>query len=101
MENEIIKRIERLEKAVFGTKDKPVSVISKQYKGATGGIRLLISNGFFDKKKNFGEIRKGLSDKDYTYGPQAIQTPLNKMSKPGGLLVAFKESGKKIYAKRK
>jgi hypothetical protein len=100
-EMEIIKRIERLEKFVFAKGKKSVQTSDKKFKGATGGLRLLIENGFFDKKKSFGEIKSQLSQKGYNYSNQAVQTPLNNLSKSGGLLVGFKEGGKKVYAKRR
>jgi len=99
---EIIKRIEKLEKVVFKETRRPGNANEKNnFKGATGGLRLLISEGFFDKKKNFGEIKMGLADKNYNYSAQAIQTPLNNLSKSGGPLVGFREGGKKVYAKRR
>jgi hypothetical protein len=100
----LIARVEKLEKAVFGSgkHQSPESFRkSKGFKGATGGLRLLISKGFFNRKHTFGEIKKALGDYGYHYSNQAVQTPLNTLSKPGGPLVGFKEQGKKVYAKRK
>jgi len=100
----ILTRIERLETAIFGKQKKPLITLPKKgenFRGATGGLRLLISKGFFNSKKTFAEIRKGLASQDYHYSNQAIQTPLNNLSKSGGPLVSFKEKGKKVYAKRK
>lgn len=98
----LVTRIEKLEKAVFGgVKPKPQFSGKKDFKGATGGLRLLISKGFFDRKRSFGEIKEALASHDYHYSNQAVQTPLNNLSKAGGLLVSFKEGGKKVYAKRK
>ena len=102
--NDLLVRIEKLEHAIFGDKaskklQKPAN--QQSFKGATGGIRLLISNGFFDKKKNFGEIKEALTKAGYHYSNQAIQTPLNNLSRSGGPLVGFKQGGHKVYAKRK
>ncbi len=98
----LLDRIEKLEKAVFGKNDtKRKNLEPKAFKGATGGLRLLLSKGFFDRKRTFGEIKKNLADHDYHYSNQAVQTPLNNLSKAGGPLVSFKEGGKKVYAKRK
>jgi len=96
-------RVERLEKAVFGEGfDKEKFIKTKRsFSGATGGLRLLISQPFFNQKRTFSEIREGFAKRGYYYSNQAIQTPLNNLSKPGGPLVAFKEGGKKVYAKRK
>lgn len=99
---QILARIEKLEQAVLdGARQKPGVAKSHNFKGATGGLRLLISKGFFNKKRGFSEIRQALEDNGYHYSNQAIQTPLNRLSKAGGLLVSFKKKGKKVYAKRK
>ena len=98
----LISRIEKLERAVFTRKSVKSKTEDKQnFQGATGGLRYLISKGFFDRKHNFGEIKKGLADNSYHYSNQAVQTPLNNLSKAGGPLVSLKEKGKKVYAKRK
>ena len=102
---EIISRLERLEHAVFGSRRKAASKAptdTKKYKGATGGIRLLVDKGFFDKKRSFGEIRKALEGKGYHFTKQAVQTPLKTFSfSRGKILVALTEKGRKLYAKRK
>lgn len=101
----IIYRLEKLEGAFFGSAKKAVNKAptdTKKYKGATGGIRLLADEGFFDKKRSFGEVCKALEGKDYHYTKQAVQTPLNNLSSSKGkLLVALIEKGEKRYAKRK
>lgn len=99
---DLVARVEKLERAVFAdNKTKPKSTGKGDFKGATGGLRLLMSNGFFDQKRRFGEIKKALASHDYHYSNQAVQTPLNNLSKTGGILVGLKEGGKKVYAKRK
>lgn len=98
----LILRVERLERTVFSNQSVKSKPADKQnFQGATGGLRYLISKGFFDRKHNFGEIKKGLADNNYHYSNQAVQTPLNNLSKAGGPLVSLKEKGKKVYAKRK
>lgn len=95
-------RITRLEGAVF--RRRPTGTLANsrtEFVGATGGIRLLISKGFFDRKRTFPEIRTALAGQGYHYSKQAVQTPLNALSKPGSQLVAFREQGRKVYAKRK
>lgn len=95
-------RVEKLERAVFVKNRKLLGNAEQQnFKGATGGLRLLMTKGFFDRKRTFREITGALADHHYHYSKQAVQTPLNKLSKPGGPLVGFKEKGKKVYAKRK
>ena len=101
----IISRLERLEHEVFRSGKQVANkraADTKKYKGATGGIRLLVDEGFFNKKRSFSEICKALENKDYHYSKQAVQTPLNNLSSSKGkLLVALTEKGRKLYAKRK
>ena len=100
----IISRLEKLEGVLFGSAKKIAKkphADTKKYKGATGGIRLLLDEGFFDKKRLFGEVRSALENKGYHYSMQAVQTPLNNLSSKEKLLVALTEKGKKHYAKRK
>ena len=102
---EIISRLEKLEHAVLVSRTKRAKAEvadDKKYSGATGGIRLLVREGYFDKKRFFGEICTALATKGYHYSKQAVQTPLNSLSATKrGPLVALKEKGKKLYAKRK
>ena len=99
---DLLLRVKRLEQATFRKNPKrPESIERHGFKGATGGLRLLASKGFFDRKRNFGEIKEALANQGYHYSKQAVQTPLNTLSRAGGLLVGFKEGGKKVYAKRK
>lgn len=101
----IVSRLEKLERAVFRSGKSAVTQPekdAKKYKGATGGIRLLADEGYFDKKRTFGDICKALESKGYHYTKQAVQTPLNNLSSPKKkLLVALTEKGRKLYAKRK
>lgn len=99
---DLISRVEKLEREVFADKKiKSKSAGKENFQGATGGLRYLVSKGFFDRKRTFGEIKKALAGNNYHYSNQAVQTPLNNLSKAGGLLVSLKEDGKKVYAKRK
>jgi hypothetical protein len=101
--SDLVSRIEALERAVFGVKPKPRAraVTEDEFKGATGGLRLLLSKGFFDRRRQFSEIETELNKRGYHYSKQAIQTPLNRMSRQGGPLVGLREQGHKVYAKRK
>jgi hypothetical protein len=92
-------RIERLEREVFGSGKKPVKKqgAAPGFKGATGGIRLLISKNFFVEKRAFGEVRKALEKNGYHYTPQAVQMALTGLSARKGPLVALKKKGKKLY----
>lgn len=98
---ELVARIEKLEKTVFGNTRSPEAPDQKEFKGATGGLRLLLSKGYFNQRRNFGQIKEALSKENYHYSNQAVQTPLNNLSKASGPLVSFREGGKKVYAKRK
>lgn len=99
---DIQNRVQKLERAVFAQRSRGMATAGVDtFKGATGGIRLLVDKGFFDCKRAFGEIKKALADNSYHYSKQAVQTPLNSLSRPGSLLVSFREGGKKVYAKRK
>lgn len=98
---ELSKRIEKLEQAVFGegTAKKPIA--RTEFKGATGGLRFLIGNGFFDRKRLFTEAVAEMQKHGYHYSRQAVQTPLTRLSRVGGPLVSLDEKGKKVYAKRR
>ncbi len=98
---ELRSRVEMLERAVFGKNGKKPAKPSGGFQGATGGLRFLVSDGFFDQKRAFGDIKEALARHNYHYSKQAVQTPLNALSKPGSLLVSFREGGRKVYAKRK
>ena len=105
-DRDIIARIEALEKALFGSvkvaKTKKRSSPSEdQFKGATGGLRLLVSKGFFNSRRKFSEIEAELNKQGYHYSKQAIQTPLNRLSNQSGPLVGLKQGGHKVYVKRK
>ncbi|MFH1066529.1 MAG: hypothetical protein V1746_01305 [bacterium] len=98
--SELLVRIEKLERAVFG-REKVTAIKRKDFAGATGGLRFLISEGFFNHKRSFSEVESELRKQNYHYSKQAIQTPLNRLSRAGSVLVGFREKGKKVYAKRK
>ena len=102
---EILVRLEYLEKEVFGNgkqkKDVPKSKI-ENFRGISGGIRLLISNNFFDnKKRTFTEIKDSLNEKGYYSSRQAIQVSLDRLSTSKGPLIKIKEKKKNYYAERK
>jgi hypothetical protein len=91
--------VSKLERAVFAASAvKPAKVA---FKGATGGLRFLLSKGLFDQRRFFSEIETELQKEGYHYSKQAIQTPLNRLSLSGGPLVGLRQKGKKVYAKRK
>ncbi len=65
---ELEKRIAKLEKTIFGTKDKSTKNNNNQYKGLRGGIQLLIDNGFFNKPVLVTEVQDELQKEGY-YSP--------------------------------
>jgi hypothetical protein len=97
---DLVRRVALLEKAVFKS-HPPKRAADKPFTGATGGIRLLISKGFFDRKRGFTEVKEALAGHGYHYTRQAVQNPLTNLSKPGSPLVTFREGKRKVYAKRK
>jgi hypothetical protein len=106
MENAFMKsteqRLLRLETAVFGPKEKLGRIKPHEPdKGPTGGLRVLIEQGFFKSKRSLSDSRSALGKQDYHYSTQAVDMALKRLSKRDGPLVSFKEGGKKLYAKRK
>jgi hypothetical protein len=98
---EILNRLTKLERVVFGEEKKIINKGKEEFVGPTGGIRLLISKGFFKTKRGLGEVKIKLAEESYHYSLQAVQNALNRLSGAGGPLVAFKENSKKVYAERK
>lgn len=103
----IIRRLKKLEQAVFSGKFKKVKstgVDVKEFGGTTGGVRLLISRGFFKMKKNLSEIRAELEKHGYHYSSQAIDMALRRLSKLKGPLVVLRQGRNKrnkLYCERK
>jgi hypothetical protein len=102
---DILLRLGKLERAVLGARPantrRSNKVAKEDFSGATGGLRLLATKGFFNQRRFFSEIETELRKQGYHYSKQAIQTPLNRLSSSNGPLVALREKGKKVYAKRK
>src|SRR5262245_44577726 len=86
----------RLEKTVFGGSANPKPAKHTNFKGATGGVQLLISKGFFKKAKTAPDVKTELGKNDYVYRIQVVQTSLNRLSKRSGPLSAHKEGSKKM-----
>ena len=101
------KRILRLEKTI----NKPRTEVTKEkveknqkqnyYSAPTGGVRFLVSNGFFKQRRIFTEVKKELQSNNYNHSRQSINRTLNSLSKHDGPLVALKEGKLKEYADRK
>lgn len=98
----IIKHLGRLEKAVLSTALKsPEEWSKKDFSGATGGVRYLVSKNFFGKKRMLGDIRVALSGHNYHYSHQAVNQALQYLSRNKGPLVKIKEKNNNYYVKRK
>lgn len=104
--NDLLRRVEVLERAVLGdSKPKKAKLsepaIAGNFDGATGGVRFIFSKGFFDGRQIFAAVEKELQANGYHYSKQAIQMALTRLSAKGGMLIALKDKGKKVYVKRK
>ncbi len=107
--NKIIERLNDHERRIYaleqisGDQHKKTNSTAKKenYSGATGGMRLLVKNGFFKEKRSQVSIRKALADAGYHYSSQAVYGALQVLSKPTGLLVTLTEKGSKIYVERR
>lgn len=99
---EIIVRLEKLEKAVF-LKDhrQPTDPKPKKFTGAKGGILFLLSKDYFNRRRSAPEVKEELKKNGYDYSIQVVQTALNRLSKSKEPLVALRDSGKRVYVKRK
>ncbi len=100
----IEQRLARLEGAVFGQKKgknptRPAA--GKNFDGPSGGVRFLVSKGFFMTKRGLADVRAALAKSDYHYVAPVIQTALNRQATRTGPLATFKEGGKKMYVNRK
>jgi len=95
-------RLEKLESLVgAGKRAKVKESDNKNFSGAKGGMLLLISKGFFSKKRNAPEVKAELDKLEYFYNIQVVQTTLNRLSNKTGPLTAMTDKGKKVYVKRK
>lgn len=102
--SDILRRLERIEQAVFKTgRELPRQTAENadEYNGLAGGVRLLVSAGFFDEKRGLSDVRSALSSRGYHYSSKAIDTALTRSAGISGPLVSFKESGRKVYATRR
>jgi len=98
----IEKRLGRLEDAVFGKKIRPApKAKAVSFSGATGGVRLLISKGFFNSKKVLGEVREALTKDGYHSCRQTVDMAIKGLTSRTGPLIVLKEGGRNVYVRRK
>jgi len=93
-------RIKKLEKTVYGSK-KSKALPTGKFEGPKGGVLLLISKNYLNKKRTAREVMTELEKNDYHYRIQVVQTTLNRLSSTKGPLTALNANGHKIYVKRK
>lgn len=94
-------RISKLEKAIFGSQSKSIKN-NNHYKGQTGGINLLIDNGFFDKPKLVTEVQDELRKEGYYHSIQSTDTVLRRdMVNRKKILTRLKVDGIWQYVRRK
>jgi hypothetical protein len=79
----------------------PQKASSLDFRGPTGGVKKLISEGYFKQQRQFADIMSQLHKDGYLYRKQSFHNALTDMSKTGGPLVAIKQGTKKVYAERK
>lgn len=96
-------RIEKLEKVVFCSKGKKVTslVKSDDLNGPKGGTLLLISKGYFNKRRTAKEVMTELEKNDYNYRLQVVRNTLNRLSSGRGPLARLEVDGSRFYVKRK
>ena len=73
----IIKRLEKLEKVVFAN-EKPKIEAKNKYKGLSGGINFLIDSKFLNTLKSSNEIHWELRKEGHVYRKQAVDTLLRR-----------------------
>ena len=72
------KRISRLEKILLQRKTVNNIKKSNEYDGLTGGLQLLIDNGFFKKPVLVTEVNEELKREGYYYSIQAVDTIIRR-----------------------
>lgn len=101
---DILSRLEKLEKAVFARKpdrEDTKSISPGSFSGPKGGILMLIEKNFFQTPRAASEVKSSLGENDYHYSIQAVQTALNRLANLRGPLNTLKDGKKKTYVKRK
>lgn len=73
----IEKRLSKLEKAVF-TSPTSTKKGTQKYKGLSGGIQLIIDNGFFKKQREVKEVISELKREGYHYSNESIAKILSR-----------------------
>src|SRR3989344_3012281 len=96
---DILERLQKIESKInVEKKPKTTKVTMEKFSGAKGGALLLISKGFFSKKRMISEAKAEFDKLEYFYSSQVIQTALNRLSGKKGPLIVTEQKGKKVYA---
>jgi hypothetical protein len=72
------KRITRLEKIILKGKTGNDDKASNKYEGLTGGIQLVVDNGFFKKPVLVTEVHEELKREGYFHSIQAVDTIIRR-----------------------
>jgi len=82
---EMDNRLERIEKKFFSVKteaslkkSKPTSTKKAVYKGISGGVKMLIDNGFFETPRSMRQVIDELKREGYFYPPQSVDSAIRK-----------------------
>lgn len=98
-------RISKLEKQFVSKSTESKSEESKKngsdYNGVSGGIRLLIDNGFLDTPKFVSEIVDEMKREGYYHDMPSIDSALRKSFLKNKILQRIKEENKWKYVIRK
>lgn len=95
------KRVAKIEKALFEN-GKKTKKKAETHEGLTGGINLLIEQGFFKKLVSVNEILDELKRENYIYSRQAVDIVLRRdFVKKKRVLTRIKEDGIWKYVIRK
>lgn len=96
--DEFDSRLKRIEDLLFKKKQLPKS----DYKGLSGGIRLLIDNGFFESPHEYREVNEELKREGYHYPLTSISKVLSvNFSNSQKILTRIKEGNVWKYIQRK
>jgi len=95
------KRLSKIEETIFSKKVK-VQKFPKNYSGLSGGIELLIDDGFFDTPKSTREIQGELKREGYHYSFTSVSKMLSiDFIQKRRVLRGLKEGGIWRYVLRK
>lgn len=100
---DIVERVEKLEKSVFGQNKLKIKIsnVEKNFTGPSGGSLVLIKDGFLKQRKTTNDVLAELEKRGFIYKRQVVQTALNRLSNKNGPLVKIEEKDGIVYVERK